>query len=115
MNDETVRIINRVISCYSLSLIVIGTVSNVFSFLVCIREKLIKLPTFVFYSFMFASNTVGLYIINIHYCIFEIYGVEILDSSIAFCNIGHFIYFVAVQTSPWFLVCVNLINLLISK
>ncbi len=98
---------NKIIAYYCLFLIPFGTISNIIAFFVCINKRLIHIPTFVFYAFIFVFNTLSLYFINISYSIDSLTGIQLLDFDLTLCKIGHFIHYWSAESSAWLMVSLH--------
>ena len=115
MGDFTINVIQKIFASYSLFLILFGSTSNTISFCICLRKNLIKVPTFVFLSFMMISDIFALCFWNLNHFvapffnfIFEGFGVEM-------CKFFFTSQLIAFQYSAWCLVSISLFTLPILK
>ena len=109
---NSIIIIQNILACYSLFLVGFGTVTNLLSFRVCLRKKLIKVPTFVFLSFMLISDTIALYFWNFDNFLLNFFGFIIEGFSSDSCKLVFTSQIIVIQFSAWCLVSVLTFNLI---
>ena len=75
--DFTYAIVFRVISAYSLLLIIVGTFGNLFIFIVCVTSKAIrKSNTFKFIAAISITDTISLYGWNLGHFISSYFNID---------------------------------------
>ena len=96
----------QAISVYALILIFLGTIGNIFTFMVCI--KLRKTTTFVFLAFISVSDSLILYFWNLNHFTDTFFGIDLQNYNIYSCKFGCFLQFTSMQVSAWLLVTRNI-------
>jgi hypothetical protein len=62
MSEVEVKTIQKVLAVYSIILVILGTIGNGLTCLVCLRKKLRCITTFILIAFMAISETASIYI-----------------------------------------------------
>lgn len=96
--------INQLLAIYCLLLIIFGTIGNLFSFFICMRKNLRKIPTFVFLSYMLLTETITLYLWNLNHFTSTYFGYVIDGIDINLCKFFFFTQLTSLQVSAWLLV-----------
>ena len=104
MDEKTVDVWLEIVAWYSLFLIIFGTLANAISIVVCLRHKLRKVPTFVFYTFMLAGDTLSIFFWNLDHYYLTYFGYEIEEINLFLCQFSTFIQIFGFQSSAWLLV-----------
>jgi hypothetical protein len=104
MDDETLKILSKLIGAFSLFLIIIGTIGNFCGFLVCLRKSLRKTPTFVFTAFALVGDIITLYFWNVDHYLYAFHGYQIEELSVELCRFATFFQTFSFQWSAWQLV-----------
>lgn len=104
MSSKSAVNINKALGIWALILIIFGTIGNILCIFVCLRQRLRKTPTFIFFSFLAICDTISLYGWNLDHFIEAFYGKVIEDTSIAWCKTVLFYNCFSLQSSSWFLV-----------
>jgi hypothetical protein len=85
----------KIFEILSFIITILGTLTNVLAFIICLRKNLRKTPTFIFMAFMAISDTIALYSLNIE---------NLSNINWFYCKIQYFINNFPLKTSAWFLV-----------
>ena len=88
-------------------LITIGTVGNLLSAVVMLRQNLRKCTTSLYLFVLAVMDTLVLYTGLLKDWIRQLFGVAIEDVSIAACRIYFFALYLTIQIEAWILVCVG--------
>ena len=104
MNQNILNAIGEFIGIYSIILIIIATIGNFISFLVCTRKSLRKIPTFVFIGFALISDIISLFFWNIDHFLFAFLNYQIEDLGADYCRLVAIIQTTSLQWSSWLLV-----------
>jgi hypothetical protein len=99
-----VQTLNILLSIYNATIAVLGTIGNLFCFIICTRKRLRLIPTFIFMSFMVITDTFALYEWNLNNFFLTFFGSAIGDFSEASCKMTSFLQFFSSQTSAYLLV-----------
>jgi hypothetical protein len=97
-------ILNFMNAIYSGVIIFTGTLSNIACIIVCLRPKLRKIPTFVFYSFLLFSDILTLYVWNLDHILIVFAQTQLEFMGIKICKLVTFIQLFGMQNSAWILV-----------
>lgn len=90
------------IGAYALWLIVVGTIGNIVTAYICYELR--KSTTFVFLTFIAASDLVASYFWNVNGFTISFTNVSIIGTNIYLCRIGNYIQFSFLLISAWLLV-----------
>ena len=104
MDPKILKTIAEMIGVYSIALIIIATIGNFISTLVCARKSLRKIPTFVFIGFALISDIISLYFWNIDHFLFAFFNYQIEDLGVDYCRFAVFFQTTSLQWSAWLLV-----------
>ena len=104
MSEVEVKTIQKVLAVYSIILVILGTIGNALTCLVCLKKKLRCITTFILIAFMAISETASIYIWNVDHFILPFFGFEIEYLNIYSCKISVFIQFFSLECSAWLLV-----------
>lgn len=104
------EILQKILAIYGILLIILGTISNILSFYICL--KLRKNQTFIFLAFLSIVNILVIYHWNADYIMRYIFNIDWLNYSIFVCKFFNFIQYSASQSSAWILVLVSVEQLL---
>lgn len=99
-------ILRKVLSVYGILLIVMGTLANILSFLICI--KIGKNITFIFLSYLSIINIFTIYHWNLENILLSFFNVDWLNFDLLVCKLGNFIQFTSLQSSAWILVAMSI-------
>jgi hypothetical protein len=102
--DDAVNSYLAFLSVYVIVLAVVGTIGNIFSFFVCLRKELRKVPTFVFLAFTMLADSLCLYFWNINTYMIRFKGYSIAYIDIESCRITTFLQGISLQSSAYLLV-----------
>jgi hypothetical protein len=108
MDQRIFDILQKILGAYALLLIIVGTISSVISFYICI--KLSKISTFVFFAFLSISDIISLYYWNLTNFINIWFNIDLLNYSYWLCKIGSYYQFTSLQISAWLLVTILFFN-----
>lgn len=100
---------------YALFLIVFGTFSNAYCFIVCSRKELKNTFMFTIYRFLFVNDIVSLYTWNLDTVTYGLAGYLIERSGTLICGIFSWFTFVTLQWSSWLLVLISIERYLFLK
>ena len=111
---DTSVVINasKAIGIYSLLLIIVGTIGNAITCIICMRPKLRKHPTFIFLAFSCFSDIFTLYTWNLSNFITPFFHFYHEYKNLAWCKISVFIQFWSLQSSAWVFVSEKSCNML---
>ena len=101
---NTVERLNDFMSVYSVALVIIASVSNLFGIIVCMQKKLRTCPTFVFYVFIFVNDTICLYFWNLNHYYLKFYDYKLEDASLASCQWVTIFQCLTLEWSAWLMV-----------
>ena len=104
MDQNILNVIGEFIGIYSIILIIIATIGNFISTLVCTRKSLRKIPTFVFIGFALISDIVSLYFWNINHFLFAFANYLIEDLGVGYCRFATVLQTTSLQWSASLLV-----------
>lgn len=104
MDDDLIETLKQILAVYSISILIIGTISNICCFCVFMRKSLRKIPTFVFLSFIHIFDSMTLYFWNLDHFLLPFYGYMIEFRSIHTCRLSTFMQLFSLQCSAWLLV-----------
>jgi hypothetical protein len=105
------RILNEIVSCYSVVLAIHGTVGNLLVAFICLRKGLRKTPTFVFNAILSLNNIMILYHTNITNFFQTYFGFFVPDINIEACRLTTFFQLGFAQASSYLMVSVpNLLS-----
>lgn len=94
--------LQQVFGIFSIILLVVGTIGNLFSCYVCQRIK--NNSTFTFISFLTIADLLTLFYWNLNNFLSKFTTIDLLTTSLWVCKIGNFIQFSSLQCSAWILV-----------
>lgn len=94
----------RFISIFNLTIIALGTLSNLFTLSICLRKRLRTAPTFVFIAFNAFIETIPLYVRNLDNALQVVFGWFLRDKWWFACRVTLFFHYFPLQTSAWLLV-----------
>ncbi len=97
-------ILYKVLAIYSLLLVILGTLGNLFTCFVCCCKRLRKVTTFNFIAFMSITEILTLYVWNLDHFLLPFFGFEIEPLNIHACRFSVFLQFFSLQYSIWILV-----------
>ena len=98
-----IEIIRKIIGIYTLLVLIIGTLTNLLTFITCI--KLRKSNTiFLFMMFFALSNIASLYWFNLNHFVEEHLGYTIHATNLIICKLGCLMHFSSLQIAAWLLV-----------
>jgi hypothetical protein len=109
MLDELLDKIQFVLAYYSLFIVIVGTIFNTLSFLICIRIR--NNNTFIFLAFLSISDIFCLYYWNLHHFLNTIFDIDWKANTQFQCKIGSFLQYSFLQISAWLLVINQFISL----
>lgn len=89
---------------YCLLIVIVGTVNNLLAFYICLRKKLRKITTFVFFSFVFIADTLSLYLWCLNHFLESFYNTKSDQINIWSCRVLTFLQYVSLQWSSWLFV-----------
>ena len=87
--------LQQVFGIFSIILLVVGTIGNLFSCYVCQRIK--NNSTFTFISFLTIADLLTLYYWNLNNFLSKFTTIDLLTTSLWVCKIGNFIQFSSLQ------------------
>ena len=87
-------------------LIPVGTVGNMLSAVVMLRQNLRKCTTSLYLLVLAVVDTLLLYTGLLRHWIRELFGTDMRNGSIAACRIHLFVLFLAMHVEAWIIVCV---------
>jgi hypothetical protein len=99
--------LKKIIGMYSIILIVLGTLTSLFSLGICI--KLSKMSTFLFMAFLTFSNIVSLYFWLPAKFLMEYFNIDLQNFNFWHCKIASYLQFSSLQISAWILVISHII------
>jgi hypothetical protein len=95
---------NKLLGAYSLFLIIFGSLTNILSFIVCIRKRIRKNPTFIFIAHRVIFDVLALFFVNIDNFYQFYYGTIPENKLKIYCNASMFLQIFPPETSAWLLV-----------
>jgi hypothetical protein len=105
----------KIFGTISLLLIIFGTIGNLISMRICLKDSLYSVPTFVFYVFMLANNILCLYFWNLNHFIQSYFNIIIEDFGEWPCKLLGVLQFSSLQSFAWFLVTMSFERYLTSR
>ena len=100
-------IVIKIITIFSLLLIVFGTIGNLIAFKLCLSISSTNAATFVFLRFLSLSDAVSLYFWNFAHFYQAYFEKSIYEISPFFCAFPNFCQCVTLQLSAWLLVIIS--------
>ncbi len=89
-------------------LITVGTMGNLLSAVVMLRQNLRKCTTSLYLLVLAVADTLVLYTGLLRHWIKELFGTDIRDGSIAACRIHFFVLYLTIHVEAWIIVCVGI-------
>ena len=111
MGDLIIEIIQKIFASYSLFLILFGSTSNTISFCICLRKNLIRVPTFVFLSFMMISDIFALCFWNLDNFVTPFFNFIFEGFGVDMCKVFFASQLITLQYSAWCLVSMSFLSL----
>ena len=108
MTNATAEVLQKIFGIVSLLLLIVGTIGNLFSLIICTRKRLRAVPTFVFYSFMLVNDIISLYFWNLNHYMEQFHNFVFQKHSLWYCKIGTFIQIFTLESSSWILVLMSI-------
>lgn len=105
--DYVYKALNKVLGVYSLVIIVVGTLANLLSAVLCLKKELRKTPTFIFYAFVFVADTISLYFWNLDTYLFVFSNYMIEMNNYTTCILVTVVQCTSFQFSAWLLVSIR--------
>lgn len=103
-NDALLDTLNKINGILALVILVIGMTGNILSGLICLRPKLRKVPTFIFYAMLLFSDAFTLTIWNVDQFLVAFFDTHIERHGLYSCKVATFIQTFSLQFSSWLLV-----------
>ena len=102
--SELVNILKKVIGTYNFLLMLFGTIGNSLTALICSRRRLRKVNTFKLFSIIAVLDIIGLYEWNLRQFVYFFFGIDLVFTSLVFCDLSTLIQHVCFESSAWILV-----------
>jgi hypothetical protein len=99
-----VDILSKILSIYSIFILVIGTLGNVIAAFICLTKELRSRNTFRFLAVLSLVDSLALYEWNLKYFTVSFYNVNWERRSLVWCRASIFLQQTSLQTSSWILV-----------
>lgn len=104
MTSSAVVILEGIIAVYNFLIIILGTFGNIITVVICLRKRLRKINTFIFYAFAAIYDTIGLYEWNLRQFVTFFFKVDWDLFSLFYCRIDTLLQYVCFEASAWILV-----------
>ena len=104
MTSNAVKIIEGIIAVYNFLMVILGTFGNIITVVICLRKRLRKTNTFIFFAFAAICDTIGLYEWNLRQFITYFFKVDWDLISLFYCRIDTLLQNVCFEASAWILV-----------
>ncbi|RNA38430.1 rhodopsin-like protein [Brachionus plicatilis] len=103
--SNPIVLIQEILAYYGIFLIIIGTLSNLVNFYICICLR--SNQTFIFLSYLTILNILIIYHWNADYILRFLFGIDWLNFSILVCKLLNFIQYSSSQSAAWILVLIS--------
>ena len=87
-NEGLLDVLNQVNAIFSLVILVIGILGNILSSAICLRPKLRKIPTFIFYAFLLFVDVFTVCIWNVDHYLLTFHNTQIEWNGMYSCKIA---------------------------
>ena len=105
MDENSIaKIFNQVFNGYGIVVVVFGTIGNIIGAIICLQERLRKIPTFVFLAFLQLNDITTIYAWNINAFGSTFFSYRPFDSTETVMKITSWIQFSSYEASSWLLV-----------
>jgi hypothetical protein len=95
----------KILSAFTVALIIIGTVLNVLSFCICCRKKLNAINTFKLIMFSSVADTISLYGWLLNHSVYAFFNFfELNRWTLFWCRFQDFYQYTSLHYSSWILV-----------
>jgi hypothetical protein len=101
----------KIVSAYSLALIIVGTAFNLLSFCICSRKKLSRINTFKLIMFSSVADIISLYGWLLRHFMYTFFNFDMHKWTLFWCRFSDFYQYCALQYSSWILVILRTTNL----
>lgn len=102
---NSIFLFQQILAYYGIILIIIGTLSNLLNFFICL--KLSNNQTFVFLSYLSILNILIIYHWNADYILRFLFGIDWLNFNMVVCKLLNFIQYSSSQSAAWILVLIS--------
>ena len=103
--SNLILLFQKILAYYGIILIIIGTLSNLFNFYICLN--LSKNQTFVFLSYLSVLNILIIYHWNADYILRFLFDIDWLNFNMVVCKLLNFIQYASSQSAAWILVLIS--------
>ncbi len=101
---DAVLVAKYVFSCYNITIAVLGTISNLLIFFICLRKELRKRTTFKLFAFVAITNMFSLYQWNLYQVVLYLFNIDLNLKYLPCCLLISYFQHVTFESSAWFLV-----------
>lgn len=99
------ELIDKIIAIYGIVLILIGTIANTLSFLVCLKVK--NNNTFIFLATMSVTNIFAIFYWNMEHILSILFNINWTEYSLLVCKLGNYLQYTSLGCSVWILVTID--------
>ncbi len=96
--------LKKIVSSYNIFLIIIGTIGNILTAIICLQKDMRKISTFKLYAFNTISDTICLYPWNIRQFVLYFFDTDLETTYLWWCIGASYVQFSTFELSAWILV-----------